>query len=58
MFGFGDDSGQMPPLARSLIGGLGAATMTTLLVLPCVFSLVQARTGRGDASLYLPEEAA
>jgi multidrug efflux pump subunit AcrB len=38
-------------LGRAVIGGLLAATVTTLLVLPAVFALVQDRAGRDSASL-------
>src|SRR5436190_1195038 len=34
---------QMAPLGRAVIGGLFMATLATLIVLPAVYSLVQAR---------------
>jgi multidrug efflux pump subunit AcrB len=42
---------QTAPLARSVIGGLVAATIATLTVLPTVFALAQGKTGRESASL-------
>jgi Cu/Ag efflux pump CusA len=42
---------QTAPLARAVIGGLAAATLATLTVLPTVFALVQGKTGRESASL-------
>jgi multidrug efflux pump subunit AcrB len=41
---------QTAPLGRAVIGGLLAATLATLVVLPSVFSLVQQRRYR-SASL-------
>jgi multidrug efflux pump subunit AcrB len=42
---------QTAPLARAVIGGLIAATIATLTVLPTVFALVQAGASRESASL-------
>jgi multidrug efflux pump subunit AcrB len=42
---------QTAPLGRAVIGGLVAATIATLTVLPTVFALVQGKTGRQSASL-------
>jgi multidrug efflux pump subunit AcrB len=42
---------QTAPLGRAVIGGLAAATLATLTVLPTVFALVQSKTGRESASL-------
>jgi multidrug efflux pump subunit AcrB len=39
------------PLGRAVIGGLAAATIATLLVLPSVYSLVQQSASRASASL-------
>jgi multidrug efflux pump subunit AcrB len=39
------------PLARAVIGGLVAATIATLTVLPTVFALVQGNSGRESASI-------
>ena len=44
--GLGEGGDQTAPLGRAVIGGLIAATLTTLFVLPAVFALVMAdRTG-------------
>ncbi len=48
---FGDAGQQTAPLGRAVVGGLIAATIATLLVLPSVFAIVQARSHRRDASL-------
>jgi multidrug efflux pump subunit AcrB len=42
---------QTAPLGRAVIGGLVAATLATLFVLPTVFAMVQGRSGRESASL-------
>lgn len=47
----GEAGPQTAPLGRAVIGGLVAATMATLLVLPAIFALVQGRTHRRSASL-------
>jgi multidrug efflux pump subunit AcrB len=39
------------PLGRAVIGGLAAATLATLFVLPSIYSLVQQSAGRMSASL-------
>jgi multidrug efflux pump subunit AcrB len=49
--GFGEGGQQTAPLGRAVVGGLAAATVATLLVLPPIFSLVQARAHRRSASL-------
>jgi multidrug efflux pump subunit AcrB len=49
--GWGDGGEQTAPLARAVIGGLVAASLATLTVLPGVFTLVQGREGRASASL-------
>jgi multidrug efflux pump subunit AcrB len=49
--GLGEGGQQTAPLGRSVIGGLAAATVVTLLVLPALFALVQARAHRRSASL-------
>ena len=54
--GLGDGGEQTAALGRAVIGGLAAATLATLLVLPAVFALVRARASRQSASLH-PEEA-
>jgi multidrug efflux pump subunit AcrB len=49
--GLGEGGGQTAPLGRAVIGGLAAATVATLLILPSVFALVQSRSPRRSASL-------
>jgi multidrug efflux pump subunit AcrB len=49
--GLGEGGEQTAPLGRAVIGGLAAATMATLIVLPTVFALVQGKTTRESASL-------
>jgi multidrug efflux pump subunit AcrB len=49
--GFGEGGQQTAPLGRSVVGGLACATVATLLVLPAVFAIVQARAHRRSASL-------
>jgi len=64
--GLGEGGEQSAPLGRAVVGGLAAATVATLVVLPAVFALVQARAHRRSASLdphdvessrYLPTPA-
>jgi multidrug efflux pump subunit AcrB len=47
----GEAGQQNAPLGRAVIGGLVAATFATLLVLPSVFALVQARASTASVSL-------
>jgi multidrug efflux pump subunit AcrB len=47
----GEGTQQTAPLGRAVIGGLLAATLTTLLVLPAIFALLQARAGTRSVSL-------
>jgi multidrug efflux pump subunit AcrB len=49
--GFGEGGDQAAPLGRAVIGGLVAATLATLFVLPAVFALLMGRAGTGSASL-------
>jgi multidrug efflux pump subunit AcrB len=49
--GFGEGAEQTAPLGRAVVGGLVAATLATLLVLPAVFALVQGRAHRRPVSL-------
>jgi multidrug efflux pump subunit AcrB len=49
--GFGSAGAQTAPLGIAVIGGLAAATLATLLVLPSVFALVQQRAPNHSASL-------
>ena len=41
--GFGEGGEQTAPLGRAVVGGLAAATLATLFVLPLVFAIVQRR---------------
>jgi multidrug efflux pump subunit AcrB len=50
--GLGEGGDQTAPLGRAVAGGLVAATLATLLVLPAVFSLTQRRSVRRSASLH------
>jgi multidrug efflux pump subunit AcrB len=54
--GLGEGGEQTAPLGRAVVGGLVAATLATLLVLPAVFAFVQARAQRRSASLD-PDDA-
>jgi multidrug efflux pump subunit AcrB len=49
--GSGEGAEQTAPLGRAVIGGLAAATLTTLFVLPSVFAIVRKRSSRGSVSL-------
>ena len=49
--GLGEGGQQVAPLGRAVIGGLTAATLATLFILPCVFAAVQSRGGAGSVSL-------
>jgi multidrug efflux pump subunit AcrB len=49
--GLGEGGRQTAPLGRAVIGGMLAATLATLLVLPAVFAVVQRRAGSRSASL-------
>jgi multidrug efflux pump subunit AcrB len=49
--GLGEGGQQTAPLGRAVVGGLVVATVATLLVLPSIFALVQARAHRRSASL-------
>jgi len=54
--GLGEGGQQTAPLGRAVVGGLAAATVATLLVLPSVFAIIQARAHRRSASLD-PDDA-
>ena len=45
------ERGQTAPLGRAVIGGLAAATMATLTVLPAVYAILQRRANTVSASL-------
>ncbi|MCX7010769.1 MAG: efflux RND transporter permease subunit [Kiritimatiellaeota bacterium] len=49
--GLGEAGAQTAPLGLAVIGGLLAATLATLVVLPSVFAIVQGRSHRRTASL-------
>jgi len=49
--GLGESGDQTAPLGRAVIGGLIASTLTTLLILPAVFALVQRNSTLRGASL-------
>jgi len=49
--GFSEGGEQTAPLARAVIGGLAAATLATLVVLPTVFAIIQGGAGRRQASI-------
>lgn len=49
--GVGEGGDQTAPLGRAVIGGLAAATLTTLLILPAVFALVMGRSPARSPSL-------
>ncbi len=49
--GLGEGGEQTAPLGRAVAGGLLAATLATLFVLPAVFAIVQGRAHRRSASL-------
>jgi multidrug efflux pump subunit AcrB len=49
--GLGDANTQMAPLGRAVVGGLGAATIATLFVLPAIFARVQKNSHRRGVSL-------
>jgi multidrug efflux pump subunit AcrB len=55
--GLGEFGQQNAPLGRAVVGGLLAATVATLLLLPCIFALVQRRASTAPVSLE-PEEGA
>ena len=49
--GLGDGGAQSAPLGRAVIGGLVAATVATLLVVPAAYAVVMERASTGTASL-------
>jgi multidrug efflux pump subunit AcrB len=56
--GLGEAGEQTAPLGRAVVGGLAVATLATLLILPSVFAIVQARAHRRSASLDPDDEEA
>jgi Cu/Ag efflux pump CusA len=55
--GFSESGGQTAPLGRAVIGGLIAATISTLFILPSIYSVFQSRAQNVSPSLdpYDPE---
>jgi multidrug efflux pump subunit AcrB len=49
--GLGEGGEQTAPLGRAVVGGLAVATLATLLILPSIFAIVQARAHRRSVSL-------
>jgi len=49
--GLGESGQQIAPLGRAVMGGLLAATVATLLILPAIFAIVQSRASTKSASL-------
>jgi multidrug efflux pump subunit AcrB len=49
--GWSEGGEQVAPLGRAVVGGLAAATLATLVVLPTVFAIVQGTAGLRSASL-------
>jgi multidrug efflux pump subunit AcrB len=54
--GLGDGGEQTAPLGRAVIGGLAAATLTTLFILPSVYAMVMAGKHTRSASLDPDDE--
>jgi multidrug efflux pump subunit AcrB len=53
--GIGEGGDQTAPLGRAVIGGLGAGTIATLIILPAIFAILQSRQTRESVSLH-PED--
>jgi Cu/Ag efflux pump CusA len=49
--GLGESGQQAAPLGRAVVGGLLAATFTTLTVLPAIYAVLQRRAGTQSPSL-------
>jgi len=49
--GIGEGAEATAPLGRAVIGGLAAATVATLVVLPSIYSLIQQSSRVGSRSL-------
>jgi multidrug efflux pump subunit AcrB len=49
--GLGEGGEQTAPLGRAVVGGLAAATMATLIVLPAVFAILRGRVTTKSVSL-------
>jgi multidrug efflux pump subunit AcrB len=55
-FGLGQGSEQTVPLGRAVIGGLTAATLATLFILPSAFAMLRGRASTGSRSLDPDDE--
>jgi multidrug efflux pump subunit AcrB len=55
--GLGESGGQTAPLGRAVIGGLAAATISTLFILPSLYAILQSKSTNVSPSLnpYDPE---
>jgi multidrug efflux pump subunit AcrB len=53
----GEGGEQTAPLARAVIGGLVASTLSVLLVLPAIFAIVQRRASVKSASIHPDDQA-
>jgi Cu/Ag efflux pump CusA len=53
----GEGSEQTAPLGRAVVGGLIAATLATLIVLPCSFAILRARAPRRSRSIDPDDES-
>ena len=49
--GFGEGGEQTAPLGRAVVGGLAAATLATLIVLPSVFAILRGNASTRSVSL-------
>ncbi len=49
--GFGEGGAQSAPLGRAVIGGLIAATFTTLTILPSIYAVLQRKASVTSPSL-------
>ena len=49
--GWSEGGEQSAPLGRAVIGGLAAATLATLIVLPTIFAIIQGGAHRRSASV-------
>ncbi len=49
--GLGESGHQTAPLGRAVIGGLAAATLATLFILPSIYAILERRVGTASPSL-------
>lgn len=54
--GWGEGGKQSAPLGRAVMGGLAGATLTTLLILPQLYAIIQAKRSKQTASLDPDDE--